>query len=114
MKRFTAPLALLLLLLAISEAPADPDYLMWCIAHQRMLAKWRYSEPRCGWTVGGNTCSSRVGDARPRAAYSAVRGQGSYRLGLGAARPKQPRIQPMPANAPNGAKPSARKYGGPD
>jgi len=73
MKRLTAPLALLLLLLAMREAPADPDYLMWCIAHQRMLAKWRYAEPRCGWTVGGNTCLSRAGKRSSRAAYSAVR-----------------------------------------
>jgi hypothetical protein len=59
-------MAFLLMLLASTEAPADPDYLMWCIAHQRMLTRWAHAEPRCGWTVGGYTCPSLRG-ARVRA-----------------------------------------------
>jgi hypothetical protein len=35
---------------------AEGDLLVWCIAHQRMEAKWRSAEPKCGWTVGGYTC----------------------------------------------------------
>ena len=27
--------------------------------HERLLAKWRASEPRCGWTAGGYACSNR-------------------------------------------------------
>jgi hypothetical protein len=40
-------------------ARADPSYTVWRLAHERLLAKWRASEPRCGWTAGGYTCSSR-------------------------------------------------------
>jgi hypothetical protein len=39
-----------------SSARAEGDLLVWCIAHQRMEAKWRSAEPKCGWTVGGYTC----------------------------------------------------------
>ena len=35
---------------------AEGDLLVWCIAHQRMEAKWQRAEPKCGWTVGGYTC----------------------------------------------------------
>jgi hypothetical protein len=53
-----AALAVLLVLTASSNALADENLLVWRIAHERMLAKWRHAEPRCGWTVGGYTCSS--------------------------------------------------------
>jgi hypothetical protein len=43
---------------------AEGDLLAWCIAHDRMVAKWRAAEPRCGWTVGGYTC------ARKRSVYA--------------------------------------------
>jgi len=43
-------------LLAQSPARADPDLLVWRIAHEQMVAKWRRAEPRCGWTVGGYEC----------------------------------------------------------
>ena len=49
----------LLALLASSDVRADPSYAVWWNAHQRMLAGWRHSEPRCGWTVGGYTCFKR-------------------------------------------------------
>jgi hypothetical protein len=38
-------------------ARADPDLLVWRIAHEQMVAKWRRAEPRCGWTVGGYECA---------------------------------------------------------
>jgi hypothetical protein len=38
---------------------ADQSYIVWRLAHERLLAKWRASEPRCGWTAGGYACSSR-------------------------------------------------------
>ena len=41
---------------AATGARAEGDLLVWCIAHQRMEAKWRAAEPKCGWTVGGYTC----------------------------------------------------------
>jgi hypothetical protein len=50
--------------MAITEAPAEPNYAVWLMAHERMVAKWCRSEPRCGWTVGGYTCSSRTGARR--------------------------------------------------
>ena len=54
-----AALAVLLTLTTSPAALADPNLLVWRIAHERMLAKWRHSEPRCGWTVGGYTCFKR-------------------------------------------------------
>jgi hypothetical protein len=51
-----AALAVLLTLATSPAALADPNLLVWRIAHERMLAKWRRAEPRCGWTVGGYTC----------------------------------------------------------
>jgi hypothetical protein len=53
-----AVLAGLLLLTTSASALADPNYFVWRIAHERMLAKWRCAEPRCGWTVAGYTCRS--------------------------------------------------------
>ena len=41
------------------SARAEGDLLAWCIAHNRMVAKWRAAEPRCGWTVGGYTCGRK-------------------------------------------------------
>jgi len=38
---------------------ADQSYIVWRLAHERLLAKWRASEPRCGWTAGGYACASR-------------------------------------------------------
>jgi hypothetical protein len=49
--------AVLLTLATSPAALADPNLLVWRIAHERMLAKWRHAEPRCGWTVGGYTCA---------------------------------------------------------
>jgi hypothetical protein len=40
-----------------TPARADPDLLVWRIAHEQMVAKWRRAEPRCGWTVGGYECA---------------------------------------------------------
>jgi hypothetical protein len=54
-----ATLVGLLLLMANMPARAEPNFAVWRIAHERLLAKWRCSEPRCGWTVGGYTCSSK-------------------------------------------------------
>jgi hypothetical protein len=53
-----AALAATLIMLTSVVAQAEGSYAAWRIAHERMLAKWRCSEPRCGWTVGGYTCSS--------------------------------------------------------
>jgi hypothetical protein len=55
-----AKIALIGLLLLVASAPAhaEPNFAVWRIAHEQLLAKWRCSEPRCGWTVGGYTCSS--------------------------------------------------------
>jgi hypothetical protein len=65
-----ATLVGLLLLTANMPARAEPNFAVWRIAHERLLAKWRCSEPRCGWTVGGYTCSSpkraRFTDAQVR------------------------------------------------
>ena len=55
-----AKIAVLAVLLTLPTSPAalaDPNLLVWGIAHERMLAKWRHAEPRCGWTVGGYTCA---------------------------------------------------------
>ena len=62
-----AALAGLLVLMTNIVARADPSYAVWAdqsyivwrLAHERLLAKWRASEPRCGWTAGGYACSSR-------------------------------------------------------
>jgi hypothetical protein len=48
----------LLLLATSADALADPNYFVWRIAHERLVAKWCRAEPRCGWTVGGYTCRS--------------------------------------------------------
>jgi hypothetical protein len=48
----------LLVLMASTPVRAEPNFAVWRIAHERLLAKWRCAEPRCGWTVGGYTCSS--------------------------------------------------------
>jgi hypothetical protein len=42
-----------------TSARAEGDLRVWCIAHERMVAKWRRAEPKCGWTVGGYTCKSK-------------------------------------------------------
>jgi hypothetical protein len=52
-----AALAVLLVFTASPDASADENLLVWRIAHERMMAKIRYTEPRCGWTVGGYTCA---------------------------------------------------------
>src|SRR5262245_57590474 len=49
----------LLVLMTNIVARADPSYVVWRLAHERLLAKWRASEPRCGWTAGGYACASR-------------------------------------------------------
>jgi hypothetical protein len=56
-----AALAGLLVLMTNIVARADPSHAVWAdqSAHERLLAKWRASEPRCGWTAGGYACSSR-------------------------------------------------------
>jgi hypothetical protein len=54
-------LALLLTLTGISGARAEDNLIgcaVWMEANAKMLARWQRSEPRCGWTVGGNTCVS--------------------------------------------------------
>jgi len=61
-----AALAVLLTLATSSAALADPNLLVWRIAHERMLAKWRHAEPRCGWTVGGYTCLASKREASAR------------------------------------------------
>jgi hypothetical protein len=45
--------------MAAAPAQADPNLLVWRIAHDCMVAKWRRAEPRCGWTVAGYSCNSR-------------------------------------------------------
>ena len=60
MLRIAAASIFLTILLPASEAPADPNYAVWLCAHERMVANWRRAEPRCGWTVGGYTCSKAV------------------------------------------------------
>ena len=47
-----AALAVLLTLTTSPAALADPNLLVWRIAHERMLAKWRHAEPRCGHPAG--------------------------------------------------------------
>jgi hypothetical protein len=60
MIRFVCALAGVLTLASMAPAAAEPNYFVWQIAHERMLAKWRHSEPRCGWTVGGYRCARRL------------------------------------------------------
>ena len=60
MIRFACALAVVLTLASAAPAAADSNYFVWKIAHERMLAKWRHAEPRCGWTVGGYRCARRV------------------------------------------------------
>jgi hypothetical protein len=60
MIRFVCALAGVLTLASMAPAAAEPDYFVWQIAHERMLAKWRHAEPRCGWTVGGYRCARRL------------------------------------------------------
>jgi hypothetical protein len=62
-----AALAGLLLLMANAPARAEPNFAVWRVAHERLLCKWRHSEPRCGWTVGGYTCGSPKGSHRSHA-----------------------------------------------
>ena len=52
-----AALVGLLVLTTIANARADPNCAVWRIAQKRTLTKWGYSEPKCGWTVGGYTCA---------------------------------------------------------
>jgi hypothetical protein len=56
----TAALLIVLSLGANSNALAEPNFGVWACAHERMVAKWRHAEPRCGWTVGGYTCPGHV------------------------------------------------------
>jgi hypothetical protein len=72
MRSLSALLVTLLVSIPLGKASAGPNYLVWSIAHERMVAGWRCAEPRCGWTVGGYTCSSRATAAssqRYRARY---------------------------------------------
>ena len=55
-----------LILSAISNAAAEPNFAVWAYAHERMVAKWRHAEPRCGWTVGGYTCAGCTAMRNPR------------------------------------------------
>jgi len=57
--RFAILIAAALTLGSLAPAAAQPNYLVWELAHARMLAKWRHAEPRCGWTVGGYRCARR-------------------------------------------------------
>ena len=66
MTKFTAALMAVLSLSAISNASAEPNFAVWACAHERMLAKWRHAQPRCGWTVGGYTCPGRMAMRTPR------------------------------------------------
>jgi hypothetical protein len=66
MTKTTAVLIVALTLSAISSACADPNFAVWAYAHERMVAKWRHAEPRCGWTVGGYTCLGRMAMRTPR------------------------------------------------
>jgi hypothetical protein len=57
-----AILAALLTLTVTAGARAEDNLVgcaVWMEANAKMLARWQRSEPRCGWTVGGNTCVSR-------------------------------------------------------
>jgi hypothetical protein len=57
-----ATLVALLMLTTMAGARAQDNLVscaVWMEANARMLARWQHSEPRCGWTVGGNTCVSR-------------------------------------------------------
>ena len=57
--RGIATIVALVAVALVGTAPAvhaEGDLLVWCIAHQRMEAKWQRAEPKCGWTVGGYTC----------------------------------------------------------
>src|SRR4249920_2056882 len=49
MLRIAAAVIGLMLLMGAGEAPAEPNYAVWLMAHERMVAKWRRAEPRCGW-----------------------------------------------------------------
>jgi len=60
MLNLAAAVACLLTLMTVSATRAEPDYFVWSVAHERMLARWRWAEPRCGWTVGGYTCATRA------------------------------------------------------
>jgi len=59
MKFALAITTLLALLMCGSAGPARAweNYAAWEVAHWEMVARWRRAEPRCGWTVGGQTCS---------------------------------------------------------
>jgi len=60
MTKLAAGLVGLLIAATVTAASAGPNYLVWSIAHERMVMGWRSAEPRCGWTVGGYTCSPRM------------------------------------------------------
>ena len=66
MTKTKAALIAALILSAISNAAAEPNFAVWACAHERMVAKWRHAEPRCGWTVGGYTCLGRMAMRNPR------------------------------------------------
>jgi hypothetical protein len=66
MTKTMAALVVALSLSAISNASAEPNFAVWACAHERMVAKWRHAEPRCGWTVGGYTCRGRMAMRNPR------------------------------------------------
>jgi hypothetical protein len=66
MKQATPALIIALILSTISYASAEPNFAVWACAHERMVAKWRHAEPRCGWTVGGYTCLGRMAMRNPR------------------------------------------------
>jgi len=66
MKQATPALIIALILSTISYASAEPNFAVWACAHERMVAKWRHAEPRCGWTVGGYTCLGRMAMRTPR------------------------------------------------
>jgi hypothetical protein len=66
MKKVTAVLIIALTLSAISYVSAEPNFAVWACAHERMVAKWRHAEPRCGWTVGGYGCPGRMAMRNPR------------------------------------------------
>jgi len=57
-----AILAALTMMILTAGARAELNLIgcaVWMEANAKMLARWQRSEPRCGWTVGGNTCTSR-------------------------------------------------------
>jgi hypothetical protein len=47
-----------LMCVPLTPVHANENFAVWAAAHERLIAKWRH-EPRCGWTVGGYTCSKK-------------------------------------------------------